>query len=305
MNVKIGTRKSPLAMWQTEDVAGKLEKAGFTVEIMPIETKGDKVLDVSISKIGSKGVFTEELEMMLTEGEVDIAVHSAKDLQSELGEYFEILAIGEREGCHDVLVSRNQGLSMDHNITIGTSSTRRSGLLANHFPHINRIDMRGNLQTRLRKMDEGQCDALLLAFAGVHRMGFDSLIVQELDTDFFTPPTGQGAIAIECFAHLNAGLKQEIRQVINHDTTEQEIATERAFLKELKGGCSIPTFAKAIKVENGFSINCGIVSLDGKRLVRKRVKGLDPVKLGQEAAFSVLEEGGRDILNEIRKHINH
>ena len=222
MKIKIGTRKSKLAMWQAHYVKDELTKHGIEVELLPIETKGDKVLDVSISKIGSKGVFTEELEQMLENGEIDMAIHSAKDLPSELPEQFEILAFSSREKENDVLISHDKSLQLkDENseFVVGTSSTRRIATLAHYFPKIKTVEIRGNLQTRIRKMEEGHCDALLLAFAGVSRMEYHDLINQELSLDIFTPAVGQGSLAVEIATSLNDEKKTRIREILNDPTT--------------------------------------------------------------------------------------
>ena len=246
MEIKIGTRKSKLAMWQAEFVQEQLGKSGIKAVLIPIETKGDKVLDVSISKIGSKGVFTEELEEMLANGEVDIAVHSAKDLPSELPAEFQILAFSSREKENDVVVSRNKSFRLDNKdaaFKVGTSSTRRVATLAHHFPNVETVEIRGNLQTRIKKMESGLCDALLLAYAGVARMGYDDMINQELPLDLFTPAVGQGSLAIEISVNLDDDKKRKIREVLNDPITEKKLLAERAYLRKLHGGCSIPAIS--------------------------------------------------------------
>src|SRR5690554_1954659 len=201
--INIGTRRSKLALWQAYYVQDLLKKAGMDTNIVEIETKGDKILDVSIAKIGSKGVFTEELEEQLRNGDIDIAVHSAKDMQSELPAGFEIIAFTVREQINDVVVSRDKNLRLadsSRSITVGSSSVRRRAMLKAYYPHIKVVEMRGNLQTRIRKMDAGDCDAILLAYAGVHRMGYNDLIAEVLPEDQFIPPVGQGSVAIEVSA---------------------------------------------------------------------------------------------------------
>src|SRR5690554_4482100 len=172
--IRIGTRGSKLALYQANHVAGLLKLKGLDTEIVPIETLGDKILDVSISKIGSKGVFTEEIEEQLRAGHIDIGVHSAKDMPSELPDGFELVAFTERELVNDVLVSLDKNITLDTNpLVVGTSSNRRLATLKRFYPHVKTVAMRGNLQTRVAKMEAGQCQALLLAYAGVHRMGYD------------------------------------------------------------------------------------------------------------------------------------
>lgn len=309
MEIKIGTRKSKLAMWQANHVKEKLESHGHSVLLNPIETRGDKVLDVSIAKIGSKGVFTEELEQMLREGSIDLAIHSAKDLPSDLPEQFEILAFSEREQEHDVVVSHDKKCVLaDKNasFTIGTSSTRRIATLAYHYPNIKTVEMRGNLQTRISKMESGQCDALLLAYAGVARMGYHDLITQQLPLDIFTPAVGQGSLAVEIAGSLSSEKRKAVRSIINDATTEVILRTERAYLKKLKGGCSIPAFANAQIHGNEVIINAGIYSLDGKQLVTKKATGNadDPESLGTSIGEDVLSSGGAEILQEINRILN-
>lgn len=303
MNITIGTRGSKLALWQAYYIEELLQKVGATCKIKKIETKGDKILDRALSKIGSKGVFTEELEDQLTSGEIDIAVHSAKDLQSDLGESFEILAFTEREKINDVLVSRIADFELKENstFTIGTSSTRRVALLRRFYPNLKIVDMRGNLQTRIKKMDNGDCDALLLAFAGVHRMHYDDMIAHEFDANTFTPAVGQGSVAIECNVNLATAKKELIAKACNETQTAKCVLTERAFLKKVNGGCSIPVFGNASLDGETITLNAGIISLDGKQLIRIQESGEDAVLLGQKVGDALLSGGGKEILNDIRK----
>ena len=304
MTIKIGTRNSKLAMWQAEFVRDELLAAGCQAEIVGIETKGDKVLNTSIAKIGSKGVFTEELEEMLLDGEVDIAVHSAKDLQSDLGDHFQIIAFSEREAAHDVIVSHQKINLTDKNLILGTSSTRRVALFKRFYPHIKTVDIRGNLQTRIRKMEEGACDALALAYAGVHRMGYSDLIKQELSFQEFIPAVGQGALAIEAANSLDPEKIKVVRSAINHESTEKLLLAERAYLKVLDGGCSIPAFGMAEPgVNHDVSMRGGIVSLDGKTLILKEISGKDPETIGSTLANEVLEAGGAEILRTIKEKL--
>lgn len=311
MMIKIGTRKSKLAMWQANHVKDELTKHGIQVELMPIETKGDKILNVSISKIGSKGVFTEELEQMLDSGEVDIAIHSAKDLASELPEQFEILAFSSREKENDVLISHDSSLKLkDNNSTflIGTSSTRRIATLSHYYPNIKTVEIRGNLQTRIKKMESGYCDALLLAYAGVARMEYHELICQILPLDIFTPAVGQGSLAVEIATSLSEEKKDRVRAIINDPEAEIKLKAERAYLKKLKGGCSIPAFANAqlhtqLSAKHGKRVllQAGIFSLDGSEFVRKTAEGSleDPEALGTKLGEDILNEGGAEILEKI------
>ncbi|MCW7755050.1 hydroxymethylbilane synthase [Desulfobotulus sp. H1] len=304
--IRIGTRKSELALWQARHVADLLHKAGMETELIPLETKGDKILDVSIAKIGSKGVFTEEIEADLASGKMDIAVHSAKDMQSILPEGFELIAFTEREYPGDVLVSRRKTARLNDRekpLTVGTSSVRRVALLRHAFPHVKVVDMRGNLQTRIRKMDEGQCDALILAFAGVHRMGYDDLIAEKLPLSLFIPPVGQGCIAIEAFTHLDPARKEKIRAAVNHNPTETRLLAERAFLRRLEGGCSIPAFAFADLNQNRLRLSAGIIDPMGQKLITREVEGYgrDAENMGHNLAGEILSAGGAAILDAIQQ----
>lgn len=304
--VKIGTRGSKLALWQAYHVEELLQKAGLSTQIVIIDTKGDQVLDVSISKIGSKGVFTQEIEDQLLDGRIDIAVHSAKDMQSNLDEQFEIIAFTEREKENDILLSRKKGISISDPskpLLLGTSSTRRIATLKHFYPHVQTVDVRGNLQTRIRKMDEGLCDALLLAYAGVHRMGYDDLIAEYLDLNEFTPAVGQGSVAIESSKNLNPELRAKIIAACNHPETEARLRAERAYLRILEGGCSIPVFALANAAGDELKLTGGIVSLDGKQRIAFEVHGQksNPEAIGEELAKQVFAAGGKEILDDIKK----
>ncbi|MFT5884263.1 MAG: hydroxymethylbilane synthase [Arcticibacterium sp.] len=301
MHIKIGTRGSKLALWQAYHVQNKIEAAGASTEIIIIHTKGDKVQDRSLSKIGSKGVFTEELEEQLLSGDIDIAVHSAKDLQSDLGENFEVMAFMEREKANDVLVS-HKSITLKDKMTVGTSSTRRVAMLKAYYPEVSIVDMRGNLQTRISKMKKGDCDALLLAYAGVHRMDYHGLVQEILDENTFTPAVGQGSVAIEASKNLSRSKRDFVRQTCNHETTENCLLAERAFLKTVNGGCSIPVFGNAILMsDNTIHLNAGIISLNGKDILRIKETGNNPEALGQSVGEELLKQGGAKILKEIRK----
>ncbi|WP_097126332.1 hydroxymethylbilane synthase [Spirosoma fluviale] len=309
MHIRIGTRSSRLAVWQAEHIQALLEKGGLTSELVLIETKGDLVLDRSLSKIGSKGVFTQELEDQLRTGAIDIAVHSAKDLPSNLPADLHIIAFTEREPANDVLVSRNKSLSLQggESFRIGTSSTRRVAMLKHYCPHLATVDMRGNLQTRIRKLDEGHCDALLLAYAGVHRMGYDDLIVERLPLDEFTPAVAQGSIAIEVAKDaLKSEVAEAITRLVNHAPTEACLRAERAFLARLEGGCSIPSFALAQWTDSEtIGLTGGLVSLDGSQLLRETFSGSaeESPLVGHSLAEAILARGGDTLLLEIRAQL--
>ncbi len=304
--INIGSRKSKLAMWQTDTVAGMLEKSGMETNISSMETKGDKILDVSIAKIGSKGVFTEELEDQLSNGATDIAVHSAKDMQSILPAGFELIAFTDREKSNDVLVSRDKAIDLNDTgkkIRIGTSSVRRIALLKHFYPHVETVDMRGNLQTRIQKMDDGDCDALMLAYAGVKRMEYEEMIVKIFSEDEFIPPVGQGCIAIESATSLSAEKRDKIRTCLNNPDSESCLLAERAYLRTMEGGCSIPAFGLAILDGNDIILRGGLASLDGKSVLVKTEKGPREKadSIGERLGHYILENGGREILADIKR----
>jgi hydroxymethylbilane synthase len=272
---------------------------------VPIETKGDTILDVSIAKIGSKGVFTEEIEAKLLDGSIDIAVHSAKDLSSELPDDLEIIAFTEREIVNDVVISLNKTFSLSKDkARVGTSSVRRAAFLKHFYPNVEALPVRGNLQTRIRKMTEGDCDALLLAYAGVHRLGYHDLIIEKIETSYIVPPVGQGSIAVECHRKLSFDKKQVITRWVNDKKTEGCIRTERAYLKKLHGGCSIPAFGYAHYDGELITLKAGIISLDGQRVVKVKRSGPpeEHKELGELVAREVLRNGGKEILESIRQH---
>jgi len=305
MQFKIGTRGSKLAMWQAEWVKSRLEMDGHECTIIPIETRGDKILDVSISKIGSKGVFTEEIEQCLEEQKIDIAVHSAKDMPSRLDPGFELIAYSERERENDVLLSE-KNINLHQPIKIGTSSTRRVAFLKHYYPSVEVVSVRGNLQTRLKKMQEGLCDGLLLAYAGVHRMGYSDRIQSMLPLDQFTPAVGQGSIAIECFESLSKEKVNAVRKCVNHVETEFRLLAERAFLRTLEGGCSIPVFALATADEDKLKLSGGLISLEGDKLIKEDIQGdLNSADiLGTTLGNQILNKGGRDLLKLIRDQLD-
>jgi len=309
----IATRSSPLALRQANEIADTLKEAGFSIEMKAIETIGDKKLDVTISKIGDKGVFTQELEEMLLNGEAHLAVHSAKDMPSRLPEGLEIVAFTIREKPIDVLVSEKKDFQLENKkLLIGTASTRRVATLKRYFPEIETVTIRGNLQTRIRKMKEGQCDALLLAYAGIYRMGYLELISQELDIKVFTPAVGQGSMAIEISKNLLPAIKLRLQNVLQDPETALALNAERAFLRKMDGGCSIPVFGYA-KYENDLlTITGGIISLDGKEEIRKiltqemAVSDIgNAILLGQKLGETILNAGGDSILSKIKQNLQH
>ncbi|MFD1469989.1 hydroxymethylbilane synthase [Hymenobacter caeli] len=306
MTIRLATRGSRLALWQAEHVAHLLHQAGLATEIVPMTTIGDQVQDRSLAKIGAKGVFTEELEDSLRRGETHLAVHSAKDVQSTIPEDLELLAFLEREKVNDVVLSFNEHLALDKpGIVLGTSSTRRKAQLRRYYPEATTAEARGNLQTRLRKLEEGQYDGLVLAYAGVHRMGYEHLVRHTLPETRFVPATGQGSVAVECAVGLDAALKQRIKAALDHPATHACLLAERAFLRVMEGGCSIPSFALATLGGTGqLRLHAGIIGLSGEEYVdeTQTAPAADALALGAAVADAVLGRGGREILASIREH---
>ena len=303
--IRIGTRNSALALWQAHHIGRLLEAAGMTYELVAISTIGDKILDRSLSKIGAKGVFTEELETMLRAGEIDIAQHSAKDLPSTLAEDLPLIAFTEREAAHDVVLSLNPAIRLGQSepLRIGTSSTRRRAFLARHFPQHTAVEMRGNLQTRLEKLKNGDCDAMLLAFAGVHRMEMESFIVEHLPLDTYVPAVGQGSVAIQCSTGLATNIREAIRLACNHMDTERCILAERGLLAQLDGGCSVPVYGHAKLMDGQIQLQAGVLSLSGDQQIESNAIGNEPDAVGNRVANELINRGAQTLLKEIRAQL--
>jgi hydroxymethylbilane synthase len=301
--ITIGTRGSKLALWQTNWVKGELERrhAGLRVEIQIISTKGDRVLDVSLPKLGEqgKGLFTKELEEAIHERRVDLAVHSLKDLPTELPAGLHVGAISRREDARDALVARGgieRFSDLPHKGLIGTSSLRRQAQIRAARPDLRVEPMRGNVDTRLRKLDEGQFDAIVLAAAGLHRLGFAERITEHLPVELMLPAVGQGALAIE--TRSDDAEVNRVISVLNHEATQQACQAERAFLKGLGGGCLVPIAAHA-EIESGRLTLTGLVaSTDGSQIVRGNLSGASPEaeSLGTQLALELIAQGAEKIL---------
>lgn len=301
-NIRIGTRNSALALWQAHHIGRLLEAAGMTYELVAIHTIGDKILDRSLSKIGAKGVFTEELETMLRAGEIDIAQHSAKDLPSTLADDLPLIAFTEREAAHDVVLSMNPSIRLGQSapLRIGTSSTRRRAFLAHQYPQHVAVEMRGNLQTRLEKLKNGDCDAMLLAYAGVHRMDMETYIVEHLDLQAYVPAVGQGSVAIQCSNRLDSNIREAIRAACNHAASESCIVAERSLLAMLDGGCSVPVFGHAKLVTDQIHLHAGVLSLSGDQKIESSGIGAEPTSVGNHVASELIKQGAQQLLKEIR-----
>ena len=240
------------------------------------------------------------MEEALRNGDIDIAVHSAKDVQSDLPEDLQLIAFTERELPNDVLVSNKKVLLKD-DIVVGTSSTRRIALLKHFYPHIKIVDMRGNLQTRFAKMEGGACDAMILAYAGVHRMNLEDFIQEKISIADFVPPVGQGCVAIQGKTDVANAINDKVRELVNNPNTEKCLLAERTYLAQLNGGCSIPVFGNAQLVGEGIELTGGIVSLDGQQMIKEVSKGAEPYAVGLGLSEKVEALGGLEILEEIRK----
>jgi hydroxymethylbilane synthase len=302
--IKIGTRGSQLALYQANKVKFEINRLFPAVhtDIKVIQTKGDKILDVALSKIGDKGLFTKEIEIALLDGSIDIAVHSLKDLSTELPEGLKLGAVLERGEFRDALVhKKNKKLhELSENDVIATSSLRRRAGLAKYNPEIKIIDIRGNVSTRLQKMEEGHCDGMIMAAAGLQRLGLDDNITQILDEDELLPAVGQGAIAIENRVgdiEIDFFLNQ-----INHRQTYIAVSAERAYMRTLQGGCQVPVGVYTSIEENKIILKGFIASVDGKKYLSNTIEGStnDPEKAGENLAVKLIDAGGKEILDEIR-----
>ena len=304
--LRIASRRSQLAMVQTNWVKAELEKAhpGLTITVEAMATQGDKILDVALAKIGDKGLFTKELEAQMLVGRADIAVHSLKDLPTNLPEGLMLGCITEREDPADALVvnAKNANHKLDtlpEGAVVGTSSLRRLAQLRHHYPHLSFKDVRGNVITRLEKLDSGDYDCLILAAAGLERLGFGDRIHQIIPGDISLHAVGQGALGIECVEGKPEVL--EIIKVLEHTTTSRRCLAERSFLRELEGGCQVPIGVNS-QINNDELVLTGMVaSLDGKRLIRDQASGAanDPESIGIELAGKLKQQGAEAILKEI------
>lgn len=303
----IGSRGSELALWQSNWVKNELEKlyTGIEIEIKIIKTKGDKILDVSLSKIGDKGLFTKEIENSLLDSEIDMAVHSLKDLPTSLTEGLMIGAVSERIEQRDVYIS-NSFINID-DIPIGakiaTGSLRRKSQLLNYRPDLQVVDLRGNITTRLNKYDESDWAGLILAYAGVKRLGLENRIKQLIPTEIILPAVSQGVMAVE----IRDGDRDllDIVRKINNTESEIEIKAERSFLKALQGGCQVPIGVYSKIKGNDLEMEGMVGSLDGKVVLRALKIGdiTKPEKLGQELADALIEKGAAEILELIRENL--
>ena len=301
--IRIGTRSSKLAMWQANFIASQLRKQypSINVELVNVTTKGDKILEAPLSKIGGKGLFTKELEVQMLNKNIDLAVHSLKDVPVELADDFSLAAITKRYEPFDAFVSNkyNSFNELPPNAKIGTSSLRRRAQLLNIRPDLTIVDLRGNVDTRIKKLDAGEFDAIILAAAGLKRLGYDNRITEIMPTSLMLPAVGQGALAIEVLKN-NDDLC-ELLQFLDDAETRAAVSAERAFLKVVEGGCQVPVGVYAVVVDGRVSVEAIIASIDGKNIVRDKITGTVDFaeQLGSELANKLLNIGGREILTTV------
>jgi len=304
--IRIGSRKSQLALVQTHWVQGELQKRfpDINFEVHTMSTQGDKILDVALAKIGDKGLFTKELELGMVNNEIDFAVHSLKDLPTRLPEGLYLGAITERENPADALVvhEKHKDKQIDTlppGAVVGTSSLRRLAQLRHHFPHLTFKDVRGNLNTRLAKLDAGEYDALILAVAGLQRLGMGDRVHQILPKEVSLHAVGQGALGIECRAEDTELIS--ILKSIEHAPTRDRCLAERAFLRDLEGGCQVPIGVNTEFDGDNLILSGIVASVDGTQVVQDTVTGAtsDAEKLGTQLAQRLRQQGAQEILDKI------
>ena len=323
--IRIGTRNSKLALWQANLIALTLmsKYPDIEVELVHVTTKGDKILDSPLSKIGGKGLFTKELEVQMLEGKIDLAVHSLKDVPAQLSPEFTIAAITKREEPLDAFVSNKYKsfAELPQNAKIGTSSLRRRAQLLAVRPDLQIDNLRGNVDTRLKRLDEGTFDAIILAAAGLKRLGHERRITEKLPTSLMLPAVGQGALAIETLADTEIC---KMLAFLDDSNTRAATNAERAFLKVVEGGCQVPIGVFAEVSDNTFNkesvstsfnlsaegrlseiptkkitVEAVIASIDGQKIIRDKLIGNveDSISLGENLANKLLDSGGREILS--------
>jgi len=292
-----------LALWQADWVKEQVESRdpGLNVEIIKIKTTGDKILDVPLAKVGGKGLFVKEIETALLDKTIDLAVHSMKDVPTDLPDGLGIVAVTEREDPRDAVIGNSDTriLDLPAGAKIGTSSLRRQAQLLNARSDFILEPLRGNVNTRLRKLREGMYDAIILAMAGVKRLGWEEQVTEVIDTGTMLPAIGQGALGIE--ARLEDAGTLERVTFLDHEATHRCVAAERAFLHRLEGGCQVPIAAYGVKEGGDLHLTGLVASVDGREVIKltRRGSARDAEKLGEALAETVLDAGGRKILEEV------
>lgn len=292
-NLVIGSRGSKLALWQANHVAAQLQARGHQTRIEIIQTTGDKITDVALSKVGTKGLFTKEIEEALLAGTIDLAVHSAKDMPTDLPAGLVLSAFPERQDPRDAIIGE-----IPENAVVGTSSLRRAAQLRAQRPDVEIRDLRGNVDTRLRKQAEGQYHAILLAAAGLIRLGWQDRITRYLDPLDFVPAVGQGALAIE--TRDDGGAGHVAVAAMDDAETRARLTAERAALKSMGGGCQVPLGAHAVLHGDSLKIHGIVVSHDGKTIIRASAEGpaADAESIGRSLGEKLLDSGARLVLQQ-------
>ncbi|MBM7660641.1 hydroxymethylbilane synthase [Bacillus mesophilus] len=304
----VGSRRSKLAITQTNWVIQQLKDLGapFEFEVKEIVTKGDIILDVTLSKVGGKGLFVKEIEQAMLDKEIDMAVHSMKDMPAVLPPGLTVGCMPKRVDYRDALISKDHVSLMElkEGAVVGTSSLRRSAQLLAVRPDLEVKWIRGNIDTRLSKLKNEEYDAIILAAAGLKRMGWDDDVVTEyLDAELCLPAVGQGALSIEC-REDDQELLQLLRK-LNDETTEQTVSAERVFLHELEGGCQVPIAGLAKLTEEGHIELTGLVgSPDGKQILKERVTGANYAEVGRQVAALLRDRGASDLINKVKQELD-
>ena len=297
--LRIGSRGSQLALWQANHISALLREQGHEVELEIIKTTGDKITDVALAKVGTKGMFTKEIEEALADGRVDLAVHSLKDLPTDLPPGFEIAAITTRQNPRDVFLSVKYDSidGLPHGAKVGTSSLRRQAQLKAVRPDLDIFPLRGNVDTRIRKLEEGQYDAIILAAAGLFRLGKTQLLKQVIDEDLMCPAAGQGALGIE----IREGdtRMRGLLAFLDDAAARATTTCERALLNKLGGGCQVPIGAFAEADGDVLRLTAICARPDGTEVLREIQTGNDPVELGERTGETILRRGGDQILRDV------
>jgi len=294
MPLTIASRGSQLALWQARWVSERLTSLGHECRIEIVKTTGDKITDVPLAQVGGKGLFTKEIEEALLDGRAHLAVHSLKDLPTELPAGLALAAVPEREDPHDAVVGRKL-VDLPAGATVGTSSLRRAAQLRRLRPDLNIESIRGNVDTRLRKLDEGRYDAIVLAAAGLNRLGWAGRIAEILPAEMMCPAVGQGALAVET---SSSGAGWDACAALDHAATHSAVAAERAFLRALGGGCQVPIGAYATVDDEGLHLVGLVIAPDGSAVVRGQREGpaAEAEAIGAALGANLLAEGARSIL---------
>ena len=298
----IATRRSRLALWQAEHIKAELERhhGGLAVELLPMSTRGDEILDRSLEKVGGKGLFVKELETAIADGRADLAVHSMKDVPAELPEGFALAAITLREDPRDALVSKRFATlgDMPAGAVVGTSSLRRAAQVKERHPGLEVALLRGNVETRIAKLDRGEYDAIVLAVAGLVRLGLGARIRSRLALEESLPAPGQGALGIECLAAR--GDVQGMLAPLADAATALCVRAERAVSRALGGSCTLPLGAHAVMHDGKVDLQALVASADGRRVLRAQATGRDPEEVGAQAAQSLRDQGADAVLGALK-----